>query len=99
VEREGKGWRVLTFAVFVDGAGFGVQDGVRLPPGRGEGPFEAAMAEAVKRLRRDRGLFRGNTCLYRVAGAEWLSPGEDRGGVWGTGVRAEPEAATDSGGV
>jgi hypothetical protein len=94
VEVEGDGRRVATFSVFVDGAGFILQDGVRLPPGNGEGPFEAAVAEMVKRLRRFRGLGRGRTCLLRVLDFEWLAADEERGGLWGTGVVVKPSATS-----
>jgi hypothetical protein len=97
VERDDLGRRVATFAAFVDSAGFALQDGVVLPPGHGDGPFEAAMAEAVKRLGRFCGLGRGNTRLLWVTGHEWLAAGEDRGGLWGTGVGPERVAKEDDG--
>ena len=63
VELDDHGRRVATFAASVDGAGFALQDGVVLPAGDGDGPFEAAMTEAVRRLSKFCGLFRGNTRL------------------------------------
>ncbi len=85
---------MATFTVVVEGAGFALQDGIVLLPGDGEGPFEAAMAEAVRRLGRFRGTGRGRTCLFRVTAGEWLSTAKGRragGGRADTG----PGAATD----
>jgi hypothetical protein len=96
VELVGEGRRLLTFALSVEGVGLALQDSVWLPAGSdGLDPFEAGMGEAAKRIARFRGVGRGRTCLLRVAGWEWLVPGESETDTfWPTGI-AEPGPGVD----